>query len=438
MLVSPGVDVALFGVLGLLVGSFLNVVIHRLPKMMELEWAANCAELAGKDVPAVEPFNLSRPRSRCPSCQHQIRWYENIPVLSFAVLRGRCAKCKTSISVRYPVIEIVTAVFFVAMARMYGPTAAGLVWAALACLLIAQFCIDLDPAAAGRPQLHHSVAGPDCLCHGIDHGCVVLVGVGRRFWLPEPLVGLPGAPSPHWQARHGARRLQAARGPGRLVWCRISGRPDPVVICRGLVVACCWWANSPIGIFRSLSAPSLPAPAWWRCWPDPVDSRAWSRLHSRSRISPDELMLRLGLTGGIGSGKSTVAEFFTQHRAVVIDADAISRATTASGGLAIAPIAAAFGADFITADGALDRARMRQASFSDPAARATLESIVHPLVAQESALREQNALDAGAPCIVFDVPLLVESRRWRQRVDLVLVVDCLVEVQISRVMARSP
>lgn len=147
-------------------------------------------------------------------------------------------------------------------------------------------------------------------------------------------------------------------------------------------------------------------------------------------------MLRLGLTGGIGSGKSTVAEFFTQHRAVVIDADAISRATTASGGLAIAPIAAAFGADFITADGALDRARMRQASFSDPAARATLESIVHPLVAQESALREQNALDAGAPCIVFDVPL-VESRRWRQRVDLVLVVDCLVEVQISRVMARS-
>ena len=77
MLVSPGVDVALFGVLGLLVGSFLNVVIHRLPKMMELEWAANCAELAGNEAPTAEPFNLSRPRSRCPSCQHQIRWYES-------------------------------------------------------------------------------------------------------------------------------------------------------------------------------------------------------------------------------------------------------------------------------------------------------------------------------------------------------------------------
>ncbi len=148
-------------------------------------------------------------------------------------------------------------------------------------------------------------------------------------------------------------------------------------------------------------------------------------------------MLRLGLTGGIGSGKSTVAEFFTRHGAVLIDADAISRATTASGGPAIAPIAAAFGADFITADGALDRGRMRQASFSDPAMRARLEAIVHPLVAQESALREQQAGASGARCIVFDVPLLVESRRWRQRVDRVLVVDCLVEVQIRRVMARS-
>lgn len=148
-------------------------------------------------------------------------------------------------------------------------------------------------------------------------------------------------------------------------------------------------------------------------------------------------MLRLGLTGGIGSGKSTVAEFFTLHGAVVIDADAISRATTASGGPAIAAIAEAFGADFIAADGALDRGKMRQASFSDPTTRTRLESIIHPLVAREAAQREQNAEQAGARCVVFDIPLLVESARWRTRVDLVLVVDCLVEVQISRVMARS-
>jgi len=148
-------------------------------------------------------------------------------------------------------------------------------------------------------------------------------------------------------------------------------------------------------------------------------------------------MLRLGLTGGIGSGKSTVAEFFAGHGAVLIDADAISRESTAPGGQAIAPIAEAFGADFILPNGALDRSKMRQASFSDPATRVKLEAIIHPLVAQASAKLEQHAVDNEAPCIVFDIPLLVESRRWRQRVDLVLVVDCIAEVQITRVMARS-
>ncbi len=148
-------------------------------------------------------------------------------------------------------------------------------------------------------------------------------------------------------------------------------------------------------------------------------------------------MLRLGLTGGIGSGKSTVAAYFAGHGAVLIDADAISRESTASGGQAIAPIAKAFGADFILPEGALDRAKMRRASFSDPAARSRLEAIIHPVVAQASAKMEQDALDNKAQCVVFDIPLLVESRRWRQRVDLVLVVDCIAQVQITRVIARS-
>lgn len=148
-------------------------------------------------------------------------------------------------------------------------------------------------------------------------------------------------------------------------------------------------------------------------------------------------MLRLGLTGGIGSGKSTVAALLLARGAAVIDADAISRAVTAVGGAAIAPIREAFGAEFISPDGALDRVRMRQASFSDPQARTRLESIIHPLVAQESARLEADAMAADAPCLVFDIPLLVESRKWRQRVDLVLVIDCPQDVQVARVMARS-
>lgn len=146
---------------------------------------------------------------------------------------------------------------------------------------------------------------------------------------------------------------------------------------------------------------------------------------------------RVGLTGGIGSGKSTVAELLAQLGAVVIDADAISRATTAAGGPAIVAIQQRFGADFITPLGALDRDKMRQLAYSDAAARAALEAIVHPLVQQETQRQAAAAVHDARPCIVFDVPLLAESPHWRARVDQVLVVDCPPELQISRVMARS-
>lgn len=148
-------------------------------------------------------------------------------------------------------------------------------------------------------------------------------------------------------------------------------------------------------------------------------------------------MVRVGLTGGIGSGKSTVAALLAARGATVVDADAISRSVTAAGGSAIAPLRAEFGPDFITADGALDRDRMRQATYADTQVRKRLEAIVHPLVGAESARQEAAAVARGTRCIVFDVPLLVESRRWRQKVDLVLVVDCVPEVQIARVVQRS-
>ena len=148
-------------------------------------------------------------------------------------------------------------------------------------------------------------------------------------------------------------------------------------------------------------------------------------------------MLRVGLTGGIGSGKSTVAQLLLARCAVLIDADAISRAVTAPGGSALHSIAAAFGSDFISAAGVLDRDRLRQATFSEPLLRQRLEAIVHPLVGAEVARQERVAMTAGSLCVVFDIPLLVESGRWRQRVDLVLVIDCLPEVQINRVLARS-
>lgn len=148
-------------------------------------------------------------------------------------------------------------------------------------------------------------------------------------------------------------------------------------------------------------------------------------------------MLRLGLTGGIGSGKSTVAALLAESGACVIDADAISRSTTATNGMAIEAIAAEFGSEFITGDGALDRGRMRDLVFKDPSAKLRLEAIVHPLVAQQIQSQAASFEAEGKACVVFDIPLLVESKRWRTQLDRVLVVDCASATQVARVVKRS-
>jgi dephospho-CoA kinase len=147
---------------------------------------------------------------------------------------------------------------------------------------------------------------------------------------------------------------------------------------------------------------------------------------------------RIGLTGGIGSGKSTVAGMLAARGAAVIDADAISRSVTAPGGRAMGAIAETFGAHMVGPDGAMERQAMRQRIFQDAQAKRQLEAIIHPLVSQITAEQTQAALDQGRRCLVFDVPLLVESgERWRRQVDRVLVVDCSTDTQHQRVMARS-
>jgi leader peptidase (prepilin peptidase)/N-methyltransferase len=147
-------------VLGLVIGSFLNVVIHRLPRMMEQQWSQDVALwLAEQDggpsargasatvpatVPAVAPYNLARPGSHCPACGHALAWRDNIPLLSYLLLRGRCRACSSPIGWRYPVVELLTAVLFAACAWHWGLGASTLVWAAFAATLLALACIDAD------------------------------------------------------------------------------------------------------------------------------------------------------------------------------------------------------------------------------------------------------------------------------------------------------
>ncbi len=194
MLVSQGFDTALAGVLGLLVGSFLNVVIYRTPVMMYRGWLSDAVAnlMPSKDMPSLwslvfgpksvppagleaaadkaaealgklPPFDLSRPASRCGACGHQIRWYQNIPVLSYLLLRGRCASCRTSISPRYPLVELITGGLFALCAHRFGITPAGALWAAFGAVLICQFLIDFDtqflPDSLNYPLLWLGLVG---------------------------------------------------------------------------------------------------------------------------------------------------------------------------------------------------------------------------------------------------------------------------------------
>ena len=145
----------------------------------------------------------------------------------------------------------------------------------------------------------------------------------------------------------------------------------------------------------------------------------------------------IGLTGGIGSGKSEVAKRLAELGATVIDSDQIAHDITSPHGAAIAPIQARFGSGLLAADGSLDRPKMRQLVFNDPSALQSLEAITHPLIHAETLRQASQAHENGALYLVFMVPLLVESGYWPQIIDHLLVVDCPPELQIARVMQRS-
>ncbi len=141
---EPALAIAVLAVLGLLLGSFLNVVIYRLPKMLERQWAAESAELNGQPAPDSEPFNLLTPRSRCSSCGHQIRWYENIPLLSYIFLRGKCSACGAKFGLRYPAVELATGLLFAFCAWRWGWTPTALAWCGFSAALVTLTLIDWD------------------------------------------------------------------------------------------------------------------------------------------------------------------------------------------------------------------------------------------------------------------------------------------------------
>lgn len=198
---------ALLGLLGLLVGSFLNVVIHRLPKMMERQWARECAEMQapdGADAPATPEtrYNLMVPRSACPHCGHAIRWFENIPVLSYAALRGRCSACKAPISARYPGVELFTGLLFAWCGWQWGASVQALLWCGFAAAIVALAAIDWDttllPDDITLPLLWAGLCGSALAWTGVPLRDAVWGAVGGYlslwlvYWAFKLLTGKEG------------------------------------------------------------------------------------------------------------------------------------------------------------------------------------------------------------------------------------------------------
>ena len=200
VLLSPFV----LALLGLLIGSFLNVVIHRIPLMMERGWRIESAELLGVEIDPTPEITLSKPRSRCPACGHQIRWYENIPVASYLWLRGKCSACKAPISMRYPSIEVLTAVLFAACGLHFGAQPNVLLWCGVCATLVALAFIDLDTSFL-----------PDDLTLPLMWAGIVSASLG---WIPVTLTAsVGGAVAGYlslWFVFHAYRLIRGKEGMG--------------------------------------------------------------------------------------------------------------------------------------------------------------------------------------------------------------------------------
>ena len=194
--------VALLGLLGLLVGSFLNVVIFRLPKMMERQWEVECAQGVGAVPPPAEPFNLMVPRSSCPHCAAGIAWYDNVPVFSYALLGGRCRQCQAPIALRYPAVELCSALLFAFCGWRWGLGAAAFAWCAWMAGMLSLALIDWDstllPDAIVLPLLWLGLIGANLQWTGVtlEHalwGAVVgYLSLWSVYWVFKLVTGKEG------------------------------------------------------------------------------------------------------------------------------------------------------------------------------------------------------------------------------------------------------
>jgi leader peptidase (prepilin peptidase)/N-methyltransferase len=400
------VAIAAATALGLIVGSFLNVVILRLPPMLEYRWRLEASEVLGSsDSNSTAPPGLIADRSRCPQCQAQIRAFDNIPVLSYVLLRGRCRACGLRISPQYPLVELATGIATALCVWRFGIGAEGidartqllpdsltlpLLWAGLLLSLMPLF-VDARQAIVG------AAAG--------------YLSLWSVYWLFKLLTGKEGM-------GYGDFKLLGALG----AWFG-AGAILPIILMSSVVGAV---VGGAIMVLRGQDS-QVPMP-WSSRRSYAAGCRSW-------RCSWMPGVPVIGLTGGIASGKSTVSDAFAALGAAIVDTDLISRELVLPGRPALAEIRETFGEAVINAEGGLDRRQLRTRVFADSQAKVRLEAILHPRI-RDAALAAVAQARSSAPYVVLVVPLLVESGAYAW-VDRVLVVDTTPEIQQRLLVARD-
>ncbi len=383
-------------ILGLLIGSFLNVVIYRTPIMMEREWTQFSKEHLGIELTDEEkqPFNLRKPDSRCPECKSPIRFWQNIPILSYVFLGGKCHSCKTAIGIRYPLIELLTGVLFGIVAWQYGWS-----WATIGGFILTAILIALTFIDADTQYLPDSLTQP-------------LIWIGLLFNLNDTFVPLHSA-----------------------VLGAIAGYMSLYTLCAvyKLLTGKIGMGNGDFKLLAALGAwlgvGILPVLIFMAALVGLVGA-----LVARTIRIPI-MTLWIGLTGGIGSGKSSIAQMFAELGVPIIDADAISRSLTAENGEALPAIRQLFGDEVFDSEGRLNRMTLREEVFRRPQSKKQLENLLLPLILNKIQLQKQQ-LTSSAYGIV-DVPLLVENPAFKAETDRILVVDVPESVQIKRVHQRN-
>ena len=359
-----------------------------------------------------------------------LRWHENLPLIGWLRLKGRCSSCRTAISRRYPLVELLTALLFAACGWRFGAQPATLLWCAAVALMVAMALIDLDTTllpddltlpliGLGRSRrLRTRLDGTTLEAAACGCRCRLRRSVAACLLATRSCVGVEGM---------GDGDFKLLAGLGALLGWQLL---PSIVLLASAVGAVVGIAMIAFGGHKR----EVPIPFGPFLVGGGIAALFFGQQLTRAVVSCACETRCTGLTGGIGSGKSTVAAMLVACGAMLVDTDAIAHALTAPGGAALPALAGEFGPDIVAADGAMDRDRMRALAFGDPGAMRRLESILHPMIGAEAT---RQASLAGAKPVVFDVPLLTASSHWRQRVTRVLVVDCLEATQMQRVVQRS-